>query len=240
MGVIPPGTQLAPRNKGVLPWDELTADEQRLACRLQEAFAAMLDHTDTQIGRVLDELDRLGLADNTLVFALSDNGASQEGFATGICDTFQYFNGQMPTVEDGLARLDEIGTRRSNNNYPWGWAQVGNTPSKRYKQDTHGGGVRDPLIVRWPAGIDAASNGGIRRQFHHVIDLAPTIYGVLGVDAPSNVKGVAQQAIEFGGRRVVPVIGDGLSLIECECCAIGWLRRCCRQIPQQRSWRSGW
>ncbi len=196
LGIIPPGTQLAPRNKGVKPWDELTADEQRLACRLQEAFAAMLDHTDAQIGRVLDELDRLGVADNTLVFALSDNGASQEGFATGICDTFQYFNGTQPSVEEGLARLDDIGTRRSNNNYPWGWAQVGNTPSKRYKQDTHGGGVRDPLIVRWPAGIDPIANGGIRRQFHHVIDLAPTIYEVLGVDTPDHVKGVAQQPIE--------------------------------------------
>jgi arylsulfatase A-like enzyme len=196
MGIIPPGTQLAPRNRGVKPWDELTVDEQRLACRLQEAFAAMLDHTDAQIGRVLDDLDRLGLADNTLIFALSDNGASQEGFATGVCDTFQYFNGVQPSVADGIARLDDIGTRRSNNNYPWGWAQVGNTPSKRYKQDTHGGGVRDPLIVRWPAGIDASVVGGIRRQFHHVIDLAPTIYDALGIDAPASVKGVAQQAIE--------------------------------------------
>lgn len=196
LGVIPLGTQLAPRNKGVKPWDELSADEKTLACRLQEAFAAMLDHTDAQIGRLLDELDRLGVADNTLIFALSDNGASQEGFATGITDTFQYFNGTPPSVADGLARLDDIGTRRSNNNYPWGWAQVGNTPSKRYKQDTHGGGVRDPLIVRWPAGIDASANGGIRRQFHHVIDLAPTIYEVLGLDVPTSVKGVAQQPIE--------------------------------------------
>ena len=196
LGIIPPGTQLAPRNKGVKPWDELTADEKTLACRLQEAFAAMLAHTDAQIGRLLDELDRLGITDNTLVFALSDNGASQEGFATGVCDTFQYFNGIVPTVADGLSRLDDIGTRRSNNNYPWGWAQVGNTPSKRYKQDTHGGGVRDPLIVRWPAGIDKAANGGLRRQFHHVIDLAPTIYEVLGVEPPAQMKGVSQQPIE--------------------------------------------
>ena len=196
MGIIPPGTQLAPRNKGVKPWDELTVDEQRLACRLQEAFAAMLDHTDVQIGRLLDELDRMDLAENTLMFALSDNGASQEGLATGVCDTFQYFNGIPTTVEEGIVRLDDIGSRRSNNNYPWGWAQVGNTPSKRYKQDTHGGGVRDPLIVRWPAGIDPASAGGIRHQFHHVIDLAPTIYEVLGIELPSSVKGVAQQPIE--------------------------------------------
>ncbi len=196
MGVIPPGTQLAPRNTGVKAWTDLSVDEQRLGCRLQEAFAAMLEHTDAQIGRLLDELERLGVADNTIVFAMSDNGASQEGFTTGVCDTFQYFNGVMPTVEHGIARLDEIGTRRSNNNYPIGWAQVGNTPSKRYKQDTHGGGVRDPLIVRWPKGIPAASVGGIRRQFHHVIDIAPTIYELLGLAAPTSVKGVVQKPVE--------------------------------------------
>ena len=196
LGIIPPSTQLAPRNRGVRPWEELNSDEKVLACRLQEAFAAMLAHTDAQIGRLLDELDRLGLAENTLVFALSDNGASQEGFSTGVCDTFQYFNGQLPSIADGIARLDDIGTRRSNNNYPWGWAQVGNTPSKRYKQDTHGGGVRDPLIVRWPAGIDPAANRSIRTQFHHVIDLAPTIYEVLKVQSPASMKGVSQQPIE--------------------------------------------
>lgn len=196
LGIVPPGTQLAPRNTGVKPWADLSDDERQLACRLQEAFAAMLDHTDAQIGRLLDELDRLGLAENTVVFALSDNGASQEGLATGVVDTFQYFNGLAPTVADGLERLDLIGTRRSNNNYPLGWAQVGNTPSKRYKQDTHGGGVRDPLIVRWPAGIPAASHGGIRRQFHHVIDLAPTIFEIIGIAAPTTVKGVAQKPIE--------------------------------------------
>ncbi len=195
-GIIPEGTALAPRNRGVKAWDDLTADEKRLACRLQEAFAAMLDHTDAQIGRFLDELDRLGLADNTVVFAMSDNGASQEGYATGICDTFQYFNGTQPSVQEGLNRIDDIGTRRSNNNYPWGWAQVGNTPSKRYKQDTHGGGVRDPLIVRWPAGMDPSVHGQLRRQFHHVVDIAPTIYELTGIEPPSTVKGVAQQPIE--------------------------------------------
>ncbi len=194
--IIPPGTQLAPRNTGVEAWSELSPDAQRLACRLQEAFAAMLEHTDAQIGRLLAELDRLGIAEDTIVFAMSDNGASQEGDTMGICDTFQYFNGLKPTVEQGIARLGQIGTRRSNNNYPIGWAQVGNTPSKRYKQDTHGGGVRDPLIVRWPKGIPADSVGGIRRQFHHVIDIAPTIYELLGLSVPTSVKGVAQKPVE--------------------------------------------
>ncbi len=196
MGVIPPGTALAPRNPGVKPWDDLTVDEQRLACRLQEAFAAMLDHTDAQLGRLLDALDELGVADDTLVMALSDNGASQEGLQVGVTDSFLYFNGLEQSVDEAVARLDDIGTVRSNTNYPWGWSQVGNSPGKRYKQNTHGGGVRDPLIVSWPNGLDPSVQGQTRGQFHHVIDLTPTIFEVLGVDPPATVGGVAQQPIE--------------------------------------------
>ncbi|MCP5028461.1 MAG: sulfatase-like hydrolase/transferase, partial [Actinomycetia bacterium] len=196
MGVIPPGTELAPRNPGVKPWDDLTNDEQKLACRLQEAFAAMLDHTDVQLGRLLDSLDELGVGDDTLIMALSDNGASQEGLQAGVTDTFLFFNGLEQSVPDAIDRLDDIGTVRSNTNYPWGWSQVGNTPGKRYKQNTHGGGVRDPLIVSWPNGIDPAVQGQMRDQFHHVIDLTPSIFEVLGVEAPDTVKGVAQQPIE--------------------------------------------
>lgn len=210
MGVIPANTDLAPRNPGVKAWAELTSDEQRLACRFQEAFAAMLDHTDVQLGRLLDTLDDLGIADDTMVMALSDNGASQEGQAHGVMDTFLYFNGLAQSVEDGVARLDEIGTRTSNTNYPWGWAQVGNSPGKRYKQNTHGGGVRDPLIISWPNGIDPSANGQIRTQFHHVIDLAPTIFEALGIEPPDSVKGVPQQPIEGTslGYSFVPEAAD--------------------------------
>ncbi len=196
LGVIPPDTELAPRNPGVQPWDELGEDERRLACRFQEAFAAMLEHTDDQIGKLLDSLEEIGVSDDTMIVALSDNGASQEGLQHGLMDTFLYFNGMSQAVEDGLARVDDIGSRRSNTNYPWGWAQVGNTPGKRYKQNTHGGGVRDPLIISWPNGIDAGVNGQTRQQFHHVSDIAPTVYEVLGVTPPDAVKGVAQQPIE--------------------------------------------
>ena len=122
MGVIPPGTELAPRNPGVQPWDELSSDEKAFACRLQEAFAAFLDHTDVQLGRLLDALEDQGELDNTIVFALSDNGASQEGSATGVTDEFLYFNNIPEDIEAAVARLDDIGTRRSSSNYPWGWA----------------------------------------------------------------------------------------------------------------------
>jgi arylsulfatase len=192
MGIIPPGTDLAPRNPGVEAWEDLTDDERVLACRLPEAFAAMLDHTDAQLGRLLDEREGLGIADDTLIIAFSDNGASQEGMEHGVLDTFRYFNGVDQSVEEGIERLDVIGTRRSNTNYPWGWAQVGNTPGKRYKQNTHSGGVRDPLIISWPNGLDPSVAGGLRDQFHHVIDLTPTILEVVGLEMPSQVKGVEQ------------------------------------------------
>ncbi|MGH1489268.1 MAG: arylsulfatase [Acidimicrobiales bacterium] len=196
MGVIPPGTELAPRNPGVEAWDDLSDDEKAFACRLQEAFAAFLDHTDAQVGRLLDALEEQGELDNTLVFALSDNGASQEGNPSGVIDEFKYFNNVPEDVGAAVKRLDDIGTRRSFSNYPWGWAQVGNTPNKRYKQDTHGGGIRDPLIVSWPAGIDPNCAGQIRSQFHHVTDIAPTILEVLDAELPATVKGIEQQPIE--------------------------------------------
>ncbi len=195
MGIIPEGTELAPRNPGVEPWDALSDHERALALRLQEAFAAMLEHTDAQIGRLLDGLDELGIADDTVVMVMSDNGASQEGHRYGVTDTFRYFNGILDDPNHGGTDLDDIGGPRSNTNYPWGWAQVGNTPSKRYKQNTHGGGVRDPLIVSWPGGLDPAVHGQTRRQFHHITDITPTVLELIGLDAPDRYRGVDQQPL---------------------------------------------
>ena len=193
LGVIPKDTELAPRNPGVDPWDKLSKDQQTLACRLQEAFAAFLDHTDAQIGRMIAFLEQYDELDNTLIILMSDNGASQEGGPIGVIDTFKYFNGISEEMADIMARIDEIGGHKSNTNYPWGWAQVGNTPGKRYKQNTHGGGIRDPLIVHWPKGI--ADKGGIRDQFHHVTDIAPSILEIVGVESPEWIKGVAQMPV---------------------------------------------
>ncbi len=196
LGIIPPNTELAPRNPGVRPWDELDDVEKAFALRLQEAFAAFLDHTDAQVGRLLDGLEGLGVADDTLVIATSDNGASQEGNETGVLDEFRYFNGRQEDMTSVAGRLDDIGTRRSFSNYPWGWAQVGNTPGKRYKQNTHGGGVRDPLIISWPAGFSPEVRGTIRQQFHHITDITPTLLELFGYELPASVKGVEQQPIE--------------------------------------------
>ena len=190
MGVVPPGTKLAPHNPGVLPWEDLSPNERAFAARLQEAFAAMLEHTDHQIGRLVDFLKSIGKWDNTLFILLSDNGASQEGGQAGVLDEMKWFNGIVEDVDGAIERLDDIGTPNSHTNIPWGWAQAGNTPLKWYKQNTHGGGVRDPLIVHYPAGVDGP--GGIRTQFCHAVDIMPTVLDVIGVAAPDVVAGVEQ------------------------------------------------
>ena len=190
MGVVPPGTQLAPRNPGVRPWAELSTNEQRFAARLQEAYAAMLEHTDAQIGRLVQHTKDLGAWDNTLFMLLSDNGASQEGGASGILDEMRYFNGMREDVDAAVLRLDDIGGPNSHCNIPWGWAQVGNSPLKWYKQNTHGGGVRDPLVVHWPGHL--REPGGTRSQFCHAIDIAPTILAAIGITPPDKVADVPQ------------------------------------------------
>ena len=190
LGVIPPETELAPRNPGVEAWDDLTDNQRRLACRLQEAFAAFLDHTDAQVGRLLDALDRLDVADDTMVILLADNGASQEGGPFGVLHEMKFFNFLIETPDEAIARIDDIGGPHSHSNYPWGWAQVGNTPFKWYKQNTHEGGVHVPLVLRWPSKVTDA--GGIRDQFHHVNDVVPTILEGIGVDAPTVFRGVEQ------------------------------------------------
>jgi len=190
MGVIPEDTELAPRNPGVRPWDTLSENEKKFALRLQEAFAAMLDHTDQQVGRLIDFLEDMEQIDNTLIVLLSDNGASQEGGPTGVMDEFKYFNGVPEDVDTIQDRLDDIGGPHSHSNIPWGWAQAGNSPLKWYKQNTHGGGVRDPLIMHWPARIK--DHGGVRGQFHHVSDIVPTILEMLDIDAPDTYRGYDQ------------------------------------------------
>jgi len=193
IGVIPADAELAPRNPGVRPWDELSENEKKFAIRLQEAFAGMLDHTDHQVGRLITFLEEMGQIDNTLIVLLSDNGASQEGGPTGVMDEFKYFNGVPEDVDAIQDRLDEIGGPHSHSNIPWGWAQAGNSPLKWYKQNTHGGGVRDPLIMHWPARIK--DQGGIRGQFHHVSDIVPTILEVLDIDPPETYRGYDQMPI---------------------------------------------
>ncbi len=191
LGIVPESTQLAPRNDGVPAWDDLPADERQVMARLQEAFAAMLEHTDDQLARLLEHLEKLGARENTLVILMSDNGASQEGGPLGNTNTIAYENGDPVTVQESIDRLADIGTWRCHSNYPWGWAQAGNTPLKRYKQNVHAGGVRAPLIMSWPKALSGVA-GQRRGQFHDVVDVTPTVLDIAGVQMPAEYRGVPQ------------------------------------------------
>tara|TARA_Y100000748_G_scaffold111951_1_gene93721 strand:- start:1251 stop:3086 length:1836 start_codon:yes stop_codon:yes gene_type:complete len=192
LGIIPEGTKLAPRNPGVDAWEDLPDAQKKLAARLQEAFAAFLDHTDDQIGRIINGLRDTGQLDNTIVILLSDNGASQEGGPFGVMHEMKFFNGILEKPDEAVERIDDIGGPHSHTNYPWGWAQAGNTPFKWYKQNTHEGGVHVPLIIHWPEGIEESQNGQLRNQFANVSDIAPTIYELLGITPPKIYKGIEQ------------------------------------------------
>ncbi|MEY2958050.1 MAG: hypothetical protein RLZZ01_618 [Actinomycetota bacterium] len=195
MGLVPPSTVLPPRNPGVRAWDDLGDDERRLFVRFQAAYAAMLTHTDREIGRLIELLERTGSLDDTIFVVMSDNGASQEGSQQGTLHQGRYFERAPVSIDGSLARIDEIGETQWFNNYPLGWAMAGNTPCKFYKQNTHGGGVRDPLVVHWPSGLANDAAGTIRHQFHHVTDLVPTVLDIVGVELPAAVNGVEQMPL---------------------------------------------
>jgi len=205
-GVVPAGTELAPRNPGVDAWDGLGDNQRRLACRLQEAFAAFLDHTDDQIGRLVDGLREMGELDNTILLVLADNGASQEGGPFGVMHEMKFFNGLLDTPDDVMDRLDDIGGPHSHTNYPWGWAQCGNAPFKWYKQNTHEGGVHVPMVVHYPRRVAADQRGTIRDQFVYVSDIVPTIYDLLGVTPPQIYRGIEQLPVT--GRSFAGVLDD--------------------------------
>jgi len=208
LGIVPSNTEMPARNPGVVPWQDLSVEEQQLHARFQEAYAAFLEHTDDQLGRLVDHLQRIEELDKTLFVLLSDNGASQEGQVDGSVNMAFYENKEADPLKLNLRHLDDIGTWRVQNNYPLGWATAANTPLKRYKQNTHAGGVRDPLIISWPAGI--TDRGGIRDQFHHVTDILPTVLDVLDVTPPERIRGVPQMPIH-GVSMAYSFAADGKS-----------------------------
>lgn len=191
IGVMPPGTCLGTSNPGVSEWSDLSVEHRRLFSRMMEVYAGFLSHLDAQIGRLLACLDDLGIAGSTIVMLCSDNGASGEGGPEGSVDEGLQRDASPQLAADALAHIDELGGPTLFNHYPWGWAQAGNTPFRWYKQFTHAGGITNGLIVRWPDGHVPA--GGIRRQYHHVIDIAPTVLDVAGLVPPAQVRGVTQQ-----------------------------------------------
>jgi arylsulfatase len=206
LGVVAPHVELSPRPDTVPAWDELSGDERRVYARYMEAFAGYLTHTDEQVGRVVRFLDDLGELDDTLVVLLSDNGASSEGGPRGSLNDVRAWNGLPQSVREAASRIDEIGGPTIHNNYPWGWTVAGNTPFRRWKRETHEGGVADPLIVHWPRRITPSLRGAVRRQYVHAIDIVPTVLDAIGVDAPSVVDGVVQRPIE--GTSFLASFGD--------------------------------
>ena len=198
MGLLPETTRLSPRPPWVPAWEDLDGRDRAVAARFMECFAAFLSHADEQIGRVLEFIDRLGEADNTLVVLVSDNGASAEGGVRGSINDARLWNGDPAGRRELRARLDELGGPSAHNNYPWGWTMAGNTPFRRWKREVHEGGIADPCIVRWPRRIAAAAAGGgaIRHQFAHAIDVLPTVLELVGIDAPTSINGVVQAPID--------------------------------------------
>jgi len=193
-GIFPETTELSERPSWVPPWDSLTDDERRLYARMMEVFAGFLTHTDAQVARLLEFIESLDELDNTLVILMSDNGASAEGGPKGSFNEQYFFNFVPESMEENLRRIDDLGTPRANNHYPWGWAWAGNTPLKRFKRDTHEGGVADPLIMHWPARL--GTDGGVRRQYVHAIDIMPTVLDLIGIEPPNVIAGVEQSPIE--------------------------------------------
>jgi arylsulfatase A-like enzyme len=189
-GLLPAGTELSERPTWVPAWSSLSEDERRLYARMMEVYAGFMTHTDAQVGRVLDFIDSLGETDNTIVLIMSDNGASAEGGPKGSFNEKYFFNFVPESLEENLRRIDDLGTPAADNHYPWGWAWAGNTPLKRFKRDTHEGGVCDPLIVHWPARLGAPNE--TRHQYVHVTDVLPTLLDAIGVTAPVTIDGVTQ------------------------------------------------
>ena len=193
-GVMPAGTTLSERPHWVPAWDSLSADERRLYSRMMEVYAGFLTHTDAQVGRLVEHVKSLGEFDNTIFIVMSDNGASAEGGPKGSYNEVFFFNFVPESLEENLKRIDLLGTPKAHNHYPWGWAWAGNTPFKRWKRETHEGGVTDPLIVHWPQGIK--QGGGVRHQYTHAVDLMPTLLDLLQIAPPAEIAGISQSPIE--------------------------------------------
>jgi arylsulfatase A-like enzyme len=193
--VTGPDGQPWPALDVVRPWNTLSDDERRLFARMAEVYAGFVSYTDEQIGRLIDYLEESGQLDNTIVVVVSDNGSSGEGGPNGSFNELKFFNNVPDTIEANLERLDELGGPTSYNHYNTGWAWAFDTPFPYWKRFAgYEGGVADPLIVAWPAGI--AARGEVRHQYVHAVDIVPTIYELLGVDPPSVLKGWTQSPIE--------------------------------------------
>jgi arylsulfatase len=196
LGVVPAVTKLAPKPEAIKDWAALTADEKKLFAREMEVFAGFGEYADTEIGRLIAAIKATGQLDNTLVFYIvGDNGASAEGGMNGLFNEMSYFNGVQESIQDMLKHYDELGGPMTYSHYAAGWAVAGDTPFEWVKQVASSyGGTRNGMVIHWPKGIEAKNE--VRSQWHHVIDIAPTVLEAAGLPEPKSVNGTAQTPIE--------------------------------------------
>ena len=196
LGIVPAGTKLAPKPEAINDWAALSPDEKKLFARQMEVFAGFGEYTDTEIGRLIHAIEETGQLDNTLIFYIvGDNGASAEGGMVGLFNEMTYFNGVHESVQDILKHYDELGGPTTYPHYAAGWAVAGDSPFEWTKQVASSyGGTRNGMVIHWPKGI--AAKGELRSQWHHVIDIAPTILEAAGLPEPKSVDGTPQTPIE--------------------------------------------
>jgi arylsulfatase A-like enzyme len=196
LGVVPEDTQLAPKPAAIKDWSTLTSDEKRLFTRQMEVYAGFGEMADYEIGRLIQAIQDIGQLDNTIVFYIAgDNGSSAEGGMNGVFNENTFFNGVQEPIEAQLKHIDQLGGPMTYSHYAAGWAVAGDTPFTWTKQvASNFGGTRDGMVVYWPKGIKA--KGEIRSQFHHVIDVAPTILEAAGLPEPQRVDGITQTPIQ--------------------------------------------
>jgi arylsulfatase len=208
MGVVPAGTKLTPRPEEIPSWDSRTPDQKRLFERQMEVFAGFAEHTDHEVGRLVEALREQGVLDNTLFFYIvGDNGASAEGGPDGTYNEILALNGIVSDVSSQLAHIDEWGGPHTFPHFAIGWALAGNTPFQWTKQvASHFGGTRNGMVISWPAQIPSA-HGEVRAQFHHVIDVAPTVLEAAGLPEPTSVNGTVQYPMD--GVSMMYTFADG-------------------------------
>jgi arylsulfatase len=204
--VIPKDAKLTPRMKQVPSWDSHDAEAKKLFERQMEVYAGYYEYTDHQIGRIIDAIEESGELDNTLIIYIAgDNGASAEGSLVGTANEIMNLNGLNPTIEQSMKFYDVWGGPETSPHYAVGWAWAMDTPFVWNKQvASHFGGTRNPMVVSWPAKIK--DKGGLRTQFHHVNDIAPTILDVVGIEQPKKFNGIEQKPME--GVSFAATFGD--------------------------------
>jgi arylsulfatase A-like enzyme len=195
LGIVPSNTQLTPKPKEMPDWDTLSASEKKVFLRHQQIFAAYAEISDHEIGRVVRAIEDMGVMDNTLIIYITgDNGSSANGGPIGRFNTYYSYNQTPETITDQVKRLDEFGGPHSSMTPPIGWAIADNTPFAYAQGNTSYGGTTNGVVFHWPKGIRA--KGEIRRQYHHLIDIAPTVLEAAGLPQPKVVNGTPQSAME--------------------------------------------